>query len=113
MRGNEQPVMGRPSSIPTDSVVTPPVTRNPQAGTLPVVKTDLFEQPMAVHPKKSPRTSLITRLRANLVLQVFVLAVALASGYAIYEFRHPTAIESNTYVPIRGQNGAELVIKTD
>jgi len=68
---------------------------------------------MAVHPKKSPRASLITRLRANLVLGFFMLAVALSSVYAIFEFCHPTAIESDTYVPVRGANGAELVIKTD
>ncbi len=68
---------------------------------------------MAVHPKKSPLTSLITRLRANLVLGFLVLGVALSSVYAIFEFCHPTAIESDTYVPIRGENGAELVIKTD
>jgi hypothetical protein len=68
---------------------------------------------MAVHPKKSTRTGLITRLRANLVLGSFVLAVALSSGYAIFEFCHPTAIESDTYVPIRSASGAELVIKTD
>jgi len=68
---------------------------------------------MPVHPKKSPRTSLIRRFRANLVLGLFVLVVALSSAYAIFEFRHPTPIESNTYVPIRGENDAELVIKTD
>ncbi len=68
---------------------------------------------MAIHPKKSPFTSLITRLRANLVLGFLVLAVSLSSVYAIVEYYHPTAIESDTYVPIRDEYGAELVIKTD
>jgi len=67
---------------------------------------------MAIH-KKSTRTGLITRFRANPVLGIFMLAVALSLVYAIFEFCHPTAIESDTYVPIRGANGAELVIKTD
>jgi len=105
--------MGRPSSIAPDWAGNPPFTRNPQAGTLAVFKTGLCEQPMAVQPKKSTRTDLITRLRANLVLGFFALAVALSSVYAIFEFSHPTTIESDTYVPIRGANGAEIIIKTD
>jgi hypothetical protein len=105
--------MGWTASIPTDWVGTPPFTRNPQAGTLPVVKTGLCEQSMAVQLKKSNQTGLITRFRANLVLGCFVLAVVLSTLYAIFDFCHPTAIESDTYVPIRGSNGAEIVIKTD
>lgn len=68
---------------------------------------------MAAPLKKSTRTGFITRFRANLVLGLFVLTVALSAVYAIFEFYHPTAIESETYVPIRGADDAEIVIKID